>query len=51
MRNASLWVDLQIALATIKVILKGRVSPAEISADTEQVRSKNIGLQRTNTAI
>jgi len=48
-RNASLWVDLQIALATIKVILRGRVSPAEISADTEQVRSKNIGLQRTNT--
>ena len=50
-RNASLWVDLQIALATIKVILKGRVSLAEISADTEQVRSKNIGLHRTNTAI
>jgi lipopolysaccharide/colanic/teichoic acid biosynthesis glycosyltransferase len=48
-RNASLWVDLRIALATIKVILKGRVSPAEISADTEQVRSKNIGLQRTST--
>jgi lipopolysaccharide/colanic/teichoic acid biosynthesis glycosyltransferase len=48
-RNASLWVDLRIALATIKVILTGRVSPAEISADTEQVRSKNIGLQRTST--
>jgi len=49
-RNASLWVDLQIALATIKVILKGRVSRAEMSADTEQVRSRNMGFERTNTA-
>jgi lipopolysaccharide/colanic/teichoic acid biosynthesis glycosyltransferase len=48
-RNASWWVDLRIIVMTIKVILKGRVSPAEISADTEQVRSKNIGSQRTNT--
>jgi hypothetical protein len=48
-RNASLWVDLQIALMTIKVILRGLVSSAEILADTEQVRSKNIGLERTNT--
>ena len=48
-RNASLWMDLHIALMTIKVILKGRVSSAEILADTEQVRSKNIGLQQTKT--
>ena len=48
-RNASLWVDLQIALMTIKVIVKGRVSSEEILADTEQVRSRNIGLERTNT--
>jgi lipopolysaccharide/colanic/teichoic acid biosynthesis glycosyltransferase len=48
-RNASLSVDLQIAMMTIKVILKGRVSSQEILADTEQVRSKNIGLERTST--
>jgi lipopolysaccharide/colanic/teichoic acid biosynthesis glycosyltransferase len=39
-RNASLWVDLQITLMTIKVILKGRVSSQEILADTDQVRSR-----------
>jgi hypothetical protein len=49
-RNASLWVDLQIIIMTITVILKGRVSSEEILADTEQVRSKNVGLERTNTA-
>ena len=48
-RTASLWVDLKIALMTIKVIVKGRVSSEEILADTEQVRSRNIGLERTNT--
>ena len=49
-RNASLWVDLQIIIMTITVILKGRVSSEEILADTEQVRSKNVGLERINTA-
>jgi hypothetical protein len=39
-RNASLWVNLQIALMTIKVILKGRVSSQEILADTDQVRTR-----------
>ena len=39
-RNASLWVDLQIIMMTFKVILKGRVSSEEILADIEQVRSK-----------
>jgi lipopolysaccharide/colanic/teichoic acid biosynthesis glycosyltransferase len=39
-RNASLWLDLQIIMMTFKVILKGRVSSEEIVADTEQVRSK-----------
>jgi lipopolysaccharide/colanic/teichoic acid biosynthesis glycosyltransferase len=43
-RNASLWVDLQIIVMTIKVILKGRVSSEEILADTEQVRSKSVAL-------
>jgi lipopolysaccharide/colanic/teichoic acid biosynthesis glycosyltransferase len=49
-RNASLRVDLQIVMMTIKVILKGRVSSEEILADTEQVRSRNVGSERTNTA-
>jgi lipopolysaccharide/colanic/teichoic acid biosynthesis glycosyltransferase len=49
-RNASLWVDLRIIVMTIKVILKGRVSSQEILADSEQVRNRNIGLERTNTA-
>src|SRR5215510_7737810 len=39
-RNASLWVDSQVALMTLKVILKGRVSSQEILADTDQVRSR-----------
>jgi hypothetical protein len=50
-RNASLWVDLQIIMMTIKVILKSRVSSEEILADTEQVRSRNVALERTNTAL
>ena len=49
-RNASLWVDLRIIVMTIKVILKGRVSSQEILADSEQVQSRNIGFERTNTA-
>jgi len=43
-RNVSLWVDLQIIIRTITVILKGRVSSEEILADTDQVRSKNVAL-------
>ena len=48
-RNASLWVDLQIIIMTITVILKGRVSSEEILADTEQVRSKNVALEEPAT--
>src|SRR5215510_53079 len=43
-RNASLWVDLRIAMMTIALLLRGRVSSQEILADTEQVQSKNKGL-------
>jgi lipopolysaccharide/colanic/teichoic acid biosynthesis glycosyltransferase len=43
-RNASLWLDLWIAMMTIKLLLRGRVSAQEILADTEQVQSKNNGL-------
>jgi lipopolysaccharide/colanic/teichoic acid biosynthesis glycosyltransferase len=49
-RNASLWVDLQIIKMTFKVIVKGRVSSEEIWADTKQVRSRNVGLERADTA-
>jgi lipopolysaccharide/colanic/teichoic acid biosynthesis glycosyltransferase len=41
-RNASLWVDLQIIMMTIEVILKGRVSSEELLVDTEQVRRRNV---------
>jgi lipopolysaccharide/colanic/teichoic acid biosynthesis glycosyltransferase len=44
-RNASLLLDLWIMMMTIKVLLRGRVSSQEISADTEQVQSKNIGFE------
>jgi lipopolysaccharide/colanic/teichoic acid biosynthesis glycosyltransferase len=43
-RNASLWLDLRIAMMTIKLLLRGRVSSQEILADTEQVQSKANGL-------
>jgi len=43
-RNASLWLDLRIAMMTIKLLLRGRVSSQEILADTEQVQGKNNGL-------
>jgi len=43
-RNASLWLDLRIAMMTIKLLLRGRVSSQEILADTEQVQSRNNGL-------
>jgi lipopolysaccharide/colanic/teichoic acid biosynthesis glycosyltransferase len=49
-RNASLWMDLQIIKMTLKVMLKGRVSSQEMLADTNQVRSRNVDLERTDTA-
>jgi hypothetical protein len=39
-RNSSLWLDLRIAMMTIKLLLRGRVSSQENLADTEQVRIK-----------
>jgi lipopolysaccharide/colanic/teichoic acid biosynthesis glycosyltransferase len=44
-RNASLWLDFWIMMMTIKMVLRGRVSSQEISADIEQVQSKNIGFE------
>jgi hypothetical protein len=51
-RNASLWLDLRIAMTTIKLLLRGRVSSQEILADTEQVRSKAAcGFARSSSAF
>jgi lipopolysaccharide/colanic/teichoic acid biosynthesis glycosyltransferase len=44
-RNASLLFDFWLMMMTIKLLLRGRVSAQEISADTEQVQSKNIGFE------
>jgi lipopolysaccharide/colanic/teichoic acid biosynthesis glycosyltransferase len=44
-RNASLAMDLRIIMRTLGVVLRGRVSTQEIRADTEQVQSKNVGLE------
>ena len=44
-RNASLSMDLRIIMKTLGVVLRGRVSTQEMRADTEQVQSKNVGLE------
>src|SRR5215471_14525530 len=46
-RNASLWVDLQIAWKTLKLMLQTRLSAEEATADIEQVQGKNVLLQQT----
>jgi lipopolysaccharide/colanic/teichoic acid biosynthesis glycosyltransferase len=46
-RNASLWVDLQIAWKTLKLMLKTGVSDEEATADFEQVQGKKILLEQT----
>jgi hypothetical protein len=43
-RNASLWVDLQITLMTLKLVLTSHHEEAE--ADTQQVRGKNAPLEQ-----
>ena len=45
-QNASFLVDLKIALRTIVVLMKMRMSSAEARADTEQVRGKDMKLGR-----
>jgi lipopolysaccharide/colanic/teichoic acid biosynthesis glycosyltransferase len=44
-RHASLSMDLRIIMMTLGVVLRGRVSTQEMLADTEQVQSKNVGLE------
>jgi lipopolysaccharide/colanic/teichoic acid biosynthesis glycosyltransferase len=42
-RNASFWVDLWIAVATLRLLLGRRLSSTEAAVDLEQVRGKDIG--------
>ena len=42
--NASLWLDLRIAIMTIKLLPERPCTSQEILADTEQVQSTNNGL-------
>jgi lipopolysaccharide/colanic/teichoic acid biosynthesis glycosyltransferase len=44
-RNASLWVDLRIALATLAMLLSSRFSSVETAADVEQVQGKDFGMR------
>jgi lipopolysaccharide/colanic/teichoic acid biosynthesis glycosyltransferase len=46
-RNASLWVDLQIAWKTLKLMLNTGVSDEEATADFEQVQGKKVLLEQT----
>ena len=46
-RNASLAVDLRIAIMSIVVMLKGRLSWHESLADAEQVQGKNVELEQS----
>jgi lipopolysaccharide/colanic/teichoic acid biosynthesis glycosyltransferase len=39
--HASLWVDLKIAMMTLKLLMSTRVSSKEALADTHQVQDKN----------
>lgn len=41
-RNASLWVDLKVALMTFQLVLRTADSSDEAKADLEQVQSKNV---------
>jgi hypothetical protein len=49
-RNASPWVDLQIVMMTLKLILRTRLSSKETVADVEQVQNRNIEVNATTVA-
>src|SRR5258708_12314762 len=42
--NASLWLDLRVAMMTTKLLLRARVSSRELLAYTQQVQSNNTRL-------
>jgi lipopolysaccharide/colanic/teichoic acid biosynthesis glycosyltransferase len=46
-RNASLFLDLRIALMTVAVMLRSQLSPQESSADVEQVQMKGAAAEQT----
>ena len=46
-RNASPWLDLKIIIMTLKWCMPSRTSDAETSADTQQVRLKNVPFEPT----
>src|SRR3984893_14659905 len=46
-RNASLFLDLRIALMTVAVMLRSQLSPQESSADVEQVQIKGAAAEQT----
>jgi len=46
-RNASVLVDTRIALMTLMVLLRSRISAQEAAADSEQVQSKGAVLKQT----
>jgi len=46
-RNASVLVDTRIALMTLMVLLRSRISVQEAAADIEQVQSKGAVLKQT----
>ena len=45
-RHASLWVDLQIAMMTLKLMMKSHLSPQE-AAHTKPVQSTNVRLDES----
>src|SRR5262249_1904335 len=46
-RHASLWVDLQITMMTLKLMMKSHVSHEEAAADTDRLQSTNVRLEET----
>ena len=43
-RNASLRVDIHIALLTLKIVMTNQYAGQEAAADTEQVRQKGVDI-------
>ena len=50
-RNASLWVDLKIALMTLRIMSKSYLTSAEATADLEQVQAKRANLAPTDVVL
>jgi lipopolysaccharide/colanic/teichoic acid biosynthesis glycosyltransferase len=50
-RNASLWLDLRIALMTVLVMLSNRMSSVEAAADAQQARNRDLDFERSIVAV